>query len=81
MCPPPATTILAVGVGFRDELVSRQVVERRVGVEPGPVGKGELLGFDKKVQMLSRVMPQRLEVIRFKQIENLQSGNPLSVGR
>ena len=53
----------AVGVRLRDQLGDRHLGERRVGVERGAVGEGQLLRLDEQVPVVRRVRPHLLQVV------------------
>ena len=69
---------LAIRVG--DQFGRGQFAEVRVGVEQGPVGERQFLGFDEQVDVLAGIVSHRLDVVLFEDIEHFESGDALSVG-
>ena len=69
------------GILLRDQLRDRQLAERRIGVELGPIGKGQLLGLDEQVKPLGTAGAHPADIVRLDQVEHLQGGDALAVGR
>ena len=69
-------------VSFRNQR-SRQArpCKIHIGVVFRPILEGQLLRFDKCVYVLGTGKTHRRKVVAFKQVQNLQSGNALSVWR
>ena len=73
---PPAR-----GIWLGDQRRDRQRAKCRIGVIFGPVFIGELLGLDHQMKRLGRLRAQAFEVIRLEQVEHLQGGDALTIGR
>ncbi len=68
-------------VGLGDQLGDGELVKPGVGEILRPVRVGQLLGFDEQMQIIGIVTSHRAEIIALEQIEHLQDGDPLAVGR
>ena len=66
---------------LRDQFTGREPTERGIGVELRSVGERELLRFRKQMDVLGTLRPHRLQVEAFQDVEHLQRGDPLSIGR
>ena len=69
------------GVGLREQALQRNLGERRVGVELRAVLEGELLGLDQQVQGVGGAVAHLREVEAFEDVEHLERGDALRVGR
>ncbi len=56
-------------------------MERRIGKILGPVGVGEFFGFDEEVKIIGAVPSHRPNVVTFQDVQDLERGNSLAVGR
>ena len=71
--------LLSVFLG--DQLFERHLRKIHVGVVNCPILESQFLGFDEQMQMLGGVGLHGADVKVLQQIEDLQSGDSLAVGR
>ena len=69
------------GIWLGDQLGHGDPGEGGVGVIPGAIFVGELLGLDQDVEPLGGVRAHALEVVGLHQVEHLEHGDPLAVRR
>ena len=60
---------------------NRRLLKCGVGVEPGPVLERELLGLDEPVQVVGTAEAGSAEVVPLEDLQHLQRGDALAVGR
>src|SRR6266567_5864297 len=72
---------LLSGIVFAQELIDRYIDKVRVRNVAVAIGKSQLFRLEQDVQVWSRLVAKRFEIIAFDDVQHLQRGNALCIRR